>query len=77
MGARVNARVAYGIGTVWGGQGMLTPYTDVSLSEEGYRRLSLGGRYDIGPSVRMSLEGVHSQPAHGATLTARSCCGAI
>ena len=67
VGARVNARVAYGIGTVWGGQGMLTPYTDVSLSEEGYRRLSLGGRYDIGPTVRMSLEGVHSQPAHGAT----------
>ena len=64
---RVNARVAYGIGTTWGGQGVLTPYTDVSLSGEGSRRLSLGGQFNIGPSVRMSLEGAHSRPARGLT----------
>ena len=45
---------------------MLTPYTDVSLSGKGSRRLSLGGRLDIGTWVHMSLEGVHSRPARGA-----------
>ncbi len=63
---RLNARVAYGIGAAWGGRGVLTPYTDVSLSGEGSRRLSLGGRLDIGPSVGMSLEGAHSRSARGA-----------
>ena len=48
-------------------RGVLTPYTDASLSGEGSRRLSLGGRLDIGPSVHMSLEGVHSRQARGAT----------
>ena len=62
---RVNARLAYGIGTTWGGQGVLTPYTDVSLSGEGSRRLSLGGQFTLGPSVRMSLEGVESRPVRG------------
>ena len=64
---RVNARIAYGIGTTWGGQGVLTPYTDVSLSGEGSRRLSLGGQFTLGPSVRMSLEGVESRPARSLT----------
>ena len=62
---RLNARVAYGIGAAWGGRGVLTPYTDVSLSGEGSRRLSLGGRLDIGPSAGMSLEGAHSRSARG------------
>ena len=61
-GGRVNTRVAYGIGA-WGG--VMTPYTDVSLSGEGSRRLSLGGQFNIGSSVRMSLEGTHSRPARG------------
>ncbi len=64
---RVNARLAYGIGTTWGGQGVLTPYTDVSLSGEGSRRLSLGGQFNLGASVRMSLEGVESRPVRGLT----------
>ena len=64
---RVSARVAYGIGTTWGGRGVLTPYTDVSLSGEGARRLSLGGQFNIGSSVGMSLEGVHSRPVRGLT----------
>lgn len=62
---RVNARLAYGIGTTWGGQGVLTPYTDVSLSGEGSRRLSLGGSFNLGSAVRMSLEGVESRPVRG------------
>ena len=63
---RVHAGIAYGIGDTWGSQGMLTPYTGVSLSDEGSRRLSLGGRYDIGPGVGINLEAVHGQPARGA-----------
>ncbi len=63
---RLSARLAYGIGDTWGAEGVLTPYTDVSLSDAGSRRLGLGGRYDIGPWVGMSLEGVHGRPAQGA-----------
>ena len=63
---RVSARLAYGIGDTWGTTGMLTPYTDVSFSDSGSRRLSLGGRYDIGPWVGMSLEGVQGRPAQGS-----------
>ena len=65
--ARVDARVGYGFGTTWGGRGVLTPYTGVSLSGEGSRRFSVGGQYRMGSSVTMSLEGVHSDPAHRAT----------
>lgn len=72
---RVHAQIAYGIGDTWGANGMLTPYTGVWFSDEGSRRLSIGGRYDIGPWVGMSLEGVHGQTArasadHGVMLHA-------
>ena len=63
---RVNARVAYGMVALWGGRpGVLMPYTDVSLSGEGARRLSLGGQFNAGSSVQMSLEILHDQPAYG------------
>ena len=63
---RVNARVAYGMVALWGRrQGVLTPYTDVSLAGEGSQRLSLGGQFNIGSSVQMSLEVLHDQPAYG------------
>ena len=63
---RVHARVAYGFGAVWGGRGVLTPYTDVSLSGAGSRRLSVGGQFKAGSRVTMSLEGVHNHPAGGS-----------
>ena len=52
---------------------VLRRYTDVSLFGEGSRRVSAGALLNIGSSVRMSLEGVHSRPArgldsHGVTL---------
>ncbi len=34
---------------------------------EGSRRLSLGGQFNLGSAVRMSLEGVHSRPVRGLT----------
>ena len=60
---RMNARISYGIGA---GQGVLTPYTGVSLSEDGSRHLSLGGRFDIGPSLRIGLEGIQSRSIRGS-----------
>ena len=63
---RMNARVAYGMVALWGGrQGVLTPYADMLLSGEGSRRLSMGGQFNVGESMRMSLEIMHDQPAHG------------
>ncbi len=62
---RVHARIAYGFGTSWGGRGVLTPYSDLSLSGAGSRRFSVGGQFAMGSSVRMSLEGVHSNPVRG------------
>ena len=63
---RVNARVAYGMVALWRGRpGVLMPYTDVSLSGEGSRRLSLGGQFNAGSSVQMNLEILHNQPAYG------------
>ena len=63
---RMNARIAYGMVALWGGrQGVLTPYTDVSLSGEGSQRLSLGGQFNVGSSMQMSLEILHDQPAYG------------
>ena len=60
---RMNARISYGIGA---GQGVLTPYTGVSLSEDGSRHMSLGGRFDIGPSLRIGLEGIQSRSIRGS-----------
>ena len=61
---RIETRIGYGLNAPWGGKGVLTPYTDVSLSEQA-RRFSLGGQFKIGSSVRMSLEGVHGHSARG------------
>lgn len=64
----MNTRIAYGMIALWGGRsGVLTPYADVSLSGEGSRRLSLGGQFNIGESVRMSLEVGYDQPAYGGS----------
>ncbi|MXY15074.1 MAG: autotransporter domain-containing protein, partial [Proteobacteria bacterium] len=64
----LNTRIAYGmVADGWSGmQGVLTPYTDLSVDGDGGRRLSLGGSFDIGTALRMSLEGVHNRPVLGA-----------
>ncbi|MCY3803011.1 MAG: autotransporter domain-containing protein [Gammaproteobacteria bacterium] len=64
----LNTRIAYGmVANGWNGlQGVLTPYTDLSVDGEGGRRLSLGGSFDVGTALRMSLEGVHDRPVIGA-----------
>ena len=65
----MNAQVAYGMIALLGGrQGVLTPYTNVSLSGEGSRRLSMGGRFNVGTSVQISMEILHDQPAYGDSV---------
>ena len=54
--ARLQAELGYGFG-VLGGQGLLTPYSGLSLADEGARRYSLGSRLEIGPSLNLSFEG--------------------
>ncbi len=64
----LNTRIAYGmVADGWNGlQGVFTPYTDLSLDGEGGRRLSLGGDFNVGSALKMSLEGVHDRPVIGA-----------
>ena len=65
----MNARVAYGMIALLGGrQGVLTPYTNMSLSGEGSRRLSMGGQFNVGTSVQISMEILHDQPAYGGSV---------
>ncbi len=44
-------------GTAPGGFGLVTPYADLSLAGEEARRYRLGGRFEVGPSFSVSLEG--------------------
>ena len=66
---RVRAEVGYGL-DAWGG--LLTPYAGLSASEDGgaYR---LGGRFRVGESLSMSVEGgvrerEDADPVHGVAL---------
>ena len=55
-GGRLEAEIGYGVG-VSGGRGVLTPYSGLSLSNDGERTYRLGGRWNIAPAFSMSLEG--------------------
>ena len=63
--ARLEATLGYGFG-VLADQGVLTPYSGVSLSGDDSRRFSLGGRLEIGSSLNLSLEGERRDPANDA-----------
>ena len=55
-GGRLEAEIGYGVG-MSGGRGVLTPYTGLSLSDDGERTWRLGGRWNVAPAFSMSLEG--------------------
>ena len=55
-GGRLEAEIGHGVGGP-GGHGVLTPYTGLSFSDDGERTYRLGGRWEIAPAFRMSLEG--------------------
>ncbi len=67
-GARLDAEVGYGLD---GMGGLLTPYGGVSLSESG-QNYRAGGRFRLGESLSMSLEGERREGAkdieHGLAL---------
>ena len=55
-GGRLEAEIGYGVG-MSGGRGVLTPYTGLSLSNDGERTYRLGGRWNVGPAFSINLEG--------------------
>ena len=62
---RLDSELGYGLGTL-GGHGLLTPYGGFSLAGEGSQRYRIGGRFEIGSSLNLSLEGERREPANAA-----------
>ncbi len=62
---RLDGELGYGFGA-FGGRGLLTPYGGVSLAGEGSQRYRIGGRFEIGSSLDLSLEGERLEPAKDA-----------
>ncbi len=60
---RLETHLGYGFG-VFGGRGLLTPYSGLSLAGEGARRYSLGSRLEVGSSLNLGLEGERREPAN-------------
>ena len=73
------ARLAMGLD--WGraalsGRGLLTPYGNLELSEDGARVYRLGSRFEIGPAIHIDLGGDRKEaadeaPEHGIDLSVR------
>ncbi len=62
---RLDSELGYGFGAL-GGHGLLTPYGGFSLAGEGSQRYRIGGRFEIGSSLNLSLEGERLEPAKDA-----------
>ena len=62
---RLDSELGYGFGA-FGGHGLLTPYGGFSLAGEGSQRYRIGGRFQIGSSLNLSLEGERLEPANDA-----------
>ena len=63
---RLDSELGYGFGAL-GGRGLLTPYGGFALAGEGSQRYRIGGRFEIGPSLNLSLEGARREPANDDT----------
>ena len=62
---RLDSELGYGFGAL-GGRRLLTPYGGFALAGEGSRRYRIGGRFEIGSSLNLSLEGERREPANAA-----------
>ena len=62
---RLDSELGYGFGA-FGGRGLLTPYGGFALAGEGSQRYRIGGRFEIGSSLNLSLEGERREPANDA-----------
>ena len=60
---RLDSELGYGFGAL-GGRGLLTPYGGFALAGEGSQRYRIGGRFEIGSSLNLSLEGERREPAN-------------
>ena len=60
---RLDSELGYGFGAL-GGQGLLTPYGAFSLAGEGSQRYRIGSRFEVGPALRLSLEGERREAAN-------------
>ena len=72
---RLAAELSYGL-EVAGGGGVLTPYAGMALADGGACSYRLGGRFTLGPSLSLSLQGDRREgaghaaaPVHGLTLS--------
>ena len=57
---RLEAEFGYGL-AVPGTSGVVTPYTGVSLGEQGSRRIRLGTLWRIAPQALLGVEGVRTE----------------
>ena len=62
---RLEAELGYGFGA-FAGRGLLTPYGGFSLAGAGAQRYRIGGRFESGTSLSLSLEGARRKPANAA-----------
>ena len=62
---RLDSELGYGFGAL-GGRGLLTPYGGVSRAGGGAQSYRIGGRFEIGPSLALGLEGARREPANDA-----------
>ncbi len=62
---RLDGELGYGFGAL-GGRGLLTPYGWFSLAGEGSQRYRIGGRFEIGSSLNLSLEDERREPVKDA-----------
>ena len=74
---RLETQVGYGLGA---GGGLLTPFGGMALHDGGARRYRLGGLFEVGRSLTMSLElerreGAGQAPDHGFMLRLRYAPG--
>ena len=60
-GPSIDAEMGYGLDAMGG---LLTPFSSLSLSE-GAKTFRLGGRFNLGNSLRISLEGDRKENLHG------------
>ena len=71
---RLEAQAGYGL-AVFAGRGLLTPYSAVTLGTGGTQHYRVGSRLELGPALRLSLEGTRQvttagQADHGLRLQA-------
>ena len=62
--SRLEAEAGYGL-AVFAGRGLLTPYSAVTLGNGGTQHYRVGSRLELGPALRLSLEGTRQVTTAG------------